>query len=73
MVRGEEETSTSRVGRKRGALRESPTASNLVAAMFVEELRCFCQVLAKISLELLDGAFVSTVRWTDNSVYFTRE
>ena len=41
--------------------------------MFVEELRFFCQVPAGISLELSDGAAVSIVRWTDNSVYFTTE
>ena len=41
--------------------------------MFVEELRFFCQVLVKISLELLDEAVISTIGWVDNSVYFTRE
>ena len=50
-----------------------PTTSSLVAAMFVGELRFFCQVLADISLELLDGAVVLTVEWADNYVYFTRE
>ena len=44
MERGEEETSTSRAGCRRGAPRELPTASSLVAAMFVEELRFVCQV-----------------------------
>ena len=57
----------------RGASRESPTTSNLVATMSVEELRFFCQVPAGISLELLEGAIVSTVEWANNSVYFTWE
>ena len=73
MVRGQEETSTSRVGRRRGTSRESPTAISLVAAMSVKELRSFCQVPNDISLELLNGAIVSTVGWADNTVYFTRE
>ena len=71
MTRGEEETSTSQAGRRRGAPQKSPIASTLVIAMFVEELRFFCQVLADIILELLDGATVSIVGWVDNSVYFT--
>ena len=73
MVRGQEETSTSRVGRRRGTSRESPTAISLVAAMSVEELRSFCQVPNDISLELSNGAVVSTVGWADNTVYFTQE
>ena len=73
MARGHEETSTSRVGRRKGAPWESPTASSLVAAMSVEEMRFFCQVSTDISLELLDGATISTVGWEDNSVYFTQE
>ena len=52
MARGEEETSTSRDGRRRGAPQESATASSLIVVMSVEELRFFCQVPADISLEL---------------------
>ena len=37
------------------------TASNLVAAMSIEELRSFCQVPADISMELLERTAVSTV------------
>ena len=71
MARGEEETSTSRAERRRGDPWESPTTSSLIAAMFVEELRFFCQVPVDISLELLDGAAVSTVGWANNNIYFT--
>ena len=70
---GQEETFTSQVGRKMGTLRESPTISSLVAAMSIEDLRSFCQVLANISLELLDEEAISTVRGADNVVYFTQE
>ena len=73
MTRGQEETSTSQVGRRRGSNRESPTASSLVASMSVEELRFFYQVPINISLELSNGPAFSTVGEVDNVVYFTRE
>ena len=41
MERGHEEVSTNQVRRRRGTARETPTTSNLVAAMFVEELRLY--------------------------------
>ena len=72
MTRGQEETSTSQAGHKRGTPWESPTASNLVATMSTEELRSFCQVPSDISLELSDGAAVSIVGGADNAVYFTQ-
>ena len=71
MARGQEETSTSQVGRRRGPSRESPTASSLVASMSMEELRSFCQVLDDISLELSEGPTFSTIGEADNVVYFT--
>ena len=73
MTRGEEEASTSRVERRRGALLGIAHYKQFVAAMSVEELRSFCQVPTDVSLELLDGVVVSTVGWADNTVYFTRE
>ena len=73
MERGQEETSTSQVGRKRVTPRESLIASSLVAAMSIEELRSFCQVPMDISLEFSDEAVVSIVGGADNVVYFTRE
>ena len=69
MAIGQEKTSTSGVGRRRGAPWESPTTRSLVPTMSVEELRLFCQVLADISLELLDGAAVSIVEWADDSCH----
>ena len=73
MARGQEETYTNQTGRKRGTPWESPTASSLVATMFVEELISFCQVPADISLELSNGVTVSKVGGADNVIYFTRE
>ena len=71
MARGSEETSTSRAGR--GPFLELPTTSSLIVVVFVEELRSFFQVPTDISLELLDGAVVLTVRWAYNTIYFTQE
>ena len=71
MARGEDDSSTNQVGRRGLTPWESPTASSLVAAMFVEELRFFCQVPANIDPELSDGVVVSIVGWANNSVYFT--
>ena len=73
MMRGQEETSTSQVGCKKGSSRESPIASSLVASMSMEELRSFYQVPNNISLELLDGPTCATVGQADNAVYFTWE
>ena len=61
MARGQEETSTSQAGCKRGTPREMPTTSNLVAAMSVEELRSFSQVPTDISLEFSDVATALTI------------
>ena len=61
LVRGHEEASNSQVGRKRGNLRETPTISNLVAAMFVDELRSFSQVPADIRLEVANDTAAPTI------------
>ena len=61
MTRGQEEISTSQVGRRRGSSRESPTMSSLVASMSMEELRSFCRVPDGISLEFSDRAAFSIV------------
>ena len=73
MIRGQEETSTNQVVRRKGSNRESPTTSNLVSSISMEELRSFCRVPNSISLELSDGLALSTVGQADNAVYFTRE
>ena len=48
-----------------------PTASSLVAAMSVEELRLYSQIPVKISMETSDGATTSTFGEVDYAVYFT--
>ena len=73
MTRGQEETSTSQVGRRRGPIRELPFASNLVYSMSMEELRSFFQLPDRISLELLEGSVASTVGEANTAVYFTQE
>ena len=72
-MRGQEETSTSQVGRRKGSSRESPITSNLVSSMSMEELRSFCRVPDGISLELLNKSARSTVGQADNVIFFTWE
>ena len=73
MMRGQEETSTSQVGRKKGSSQESPTTSSLVSSMSMEELRSFYRVPEGTILELSDWPADSTVGQVDKTVYFTRE
>ena len=73
MMRGQEETSTSQVGYRKGSSRESPTKSSLASSMSMEELRSLCRVLDDISLEFSNIPSLSIVRQADNAVYFTRE
>ena len=68
--RGQEDTSTSQVRRKKGPSRESPITSSLVAFMSVEELRSFYRVLDGFNFELSDGSVVGEA---DNTVYFALE
>ena len=73
MARGYEEVSNSQDGHRRGTPREMPTASSLVAAMSIEELRLYNQVYVEISLEMSDGPTASTIGKADNAIYFTQE
>ena len=73
MARGQEETSTNQVGHRRGPSQESPSISNLVSSMSMEEFRSFCRVPDGICLEFSDGLVISTVGEANNVVYFTRE
>ena len=73
MMRGQEETSTSQVGRRRRSGQELLITSSLVDSMSMEELRSFYRVLKGISLELLDGPAFSTVGKADNTIDFTWE
>ena len=73
MMRGQEETSTSQVGHRRGPNREVPSACSLVSSMSMEELRSFCQIPNNISLELSNDLAASIVGEADSTVYFTRK
>ena len=42
MARGQEETSTSQAGRRRGPSRDTPSASNLISSISMEKLRSYC-------------------------------
>ena len=61
------------VGRRNGTPWETPIAGNVVATMFVEELRLYNQIPAEISLEKLNDEATTTVGEADNVVYFTWE
>ena len=73
MVRGYEEVSSSQAGHRTVTPRETPTASSLVDAMSIEELRLYSQVHAEIILEMSDNPTTSTIREAYNVIYFTQE
>ena len=54
MVRGQEETFTSQVRRRRGPGRDTPSAGNIISSLSMEELRSYCQIPNNIDIELSD-------------------
>ena len=73
MARGQEETSTSQVGRKRGPSLDMPSTSSLISALSMEELRSYYQIPNNFDFELSDGSAESTINEEDSVVYFTWE
>ena len=73
MVRGQEETSTSQAGRKKGPTRGTPSTSSIISSLSMEELRAYCEIPDDIDVMLSDGLARNTVGEDDNAVYFTRE
>ena len=71
MERGQEETSTS--GRPGGRLRATPSASNSVSSLAMEELMAYCEVPDNIDLRLMERTDESTLGGEHNGVFFTRE
>ena len=71
MERGQEETSTSQVGRRRGPGRDTPSVSNIISSLSKEKLRPYCQIPDNIDKG--DGPAESTINEGDGAVYFTRE
>ena len=52
MARGQEETSTSQAGCMRGPGRDTPSASNIISSLSMEELRSYCHIPDNIDFEL---------------------
>ena len=73
MARGQEETSTSQVRRRRGLGRDMPSISSIISSLSMEELRSYRHMLDNIDLELSNGLDESTIDKEDDEVYFTRE
>ena len=73
MARGQEETSTSQAGRRRGPGGDTPSASSIIFSLSMEELRSYCHIPDNIDLEFPDGPAESTIDEEDDAVYFTRE
>ena len=71
MARGQEETSTS--GGPGGHLRATPSASNNISSLTMEELMAFNEVPDNIDLQLMDRTDESTLSGEHNGVFFTRE
>ena len=73
MTRGEEETSTSHAGRRRGPARGARSASHIVSSLTMEELRTYCEIPDDIDLKLMDKLDESTLGGEHNAMFFTQE
>ena len=73
MKRGEEETSISQAGHKRGPACGTRSASNIVSSLTMEELRAYCEISDNIDLKLMEKPDESTLGGEHNAVFFTLE
>ena len=73
MAKGQEATSTSQAGNKRGPNWGMPSASSIISSLTMEELRAYCDVLNIIDLKLMGETDESTLGGEQNAVFFTRE
>ena len=73
MARGQEETFTSQVGRKRGPTRGMPSTSNIISSLSMEELRAYCIIPDDIDVTLSKESTENTVGTDYNDLFFTRE
>ena len=71
MTRGEEETSTSQAGHKRGPARGTRSARSIVSSLTMEELRAYCEIPDNIDLKLMEKSDESTLGGEHNAVFFT--
>ena len=61
MARGQEETSTSKVGCRRGSGRDTSSASSIISSLDMEELRSYCHIPDNIDFELPNGPVESII------------
>ena len=76
MGRGQEETSTSQVGRRRrrrGPSQDTPSASSIIFSLSMEELKSYCQIPNNIDFESSDGPAEPPIDEEESVVYFTQE
>ena len=73
MVRGQEETSTSQAGCRRGPSWDTPSTRSIISSLSMEELRTYCRIPGNIDFKLLDGLTESTINKEDDTIYFTSE
>ena len=73
MARGQEETSTSQAGCRRGPSRDTPFASSLISSFSMEELRSYYRIPNSIDFELPDSPAKPSIDEEGSVVYFTRE
>ena len=71
MARGQEETTSSKDGRRRGPSRESPSTRSIISSLSMDEVRSYCQIPEDIDLELSEGPAESTMGEEYNAVFFT--
>ena len=71
MTRGEEGTSTSQAGRRRGPARGTCFASHIVSSLTMEELRTYYEIPDDIDLKLMEKPDESTLGGEHNAVFFT--
>ena len=71
MARGEEETSTSQAGRRRGPVQVARSASHIISSLIMEELRIYCKIPDDIDLKLMDKPDESTMGGEHHAVFFT--
>ena len=71
MARGQEETSTSQAGRKRGPTRGTPSTRIIISSLSMEELRAYCEIPDDIDVKISDGPIENTVDEEYKEVFFT--
>ena len=70
-ARGQEKTSTSQAGHKRGPTQGTPSTRSIISSLSMEELRTYCEIPDDIDIMLLHGPAQNTIVGEDNAVFFT--